>query len=778
MARKKPPTEDSEVQRYLGVIAAYEREFKPWERRNEKILKRYRDENRDSKTNLQAKFNILWSNVQTLVPATFAKLPQPDVSRRFKDNDPVGRIAALILERCLEFEIQHYNDYRQSLKQSVHDRFLGGRGTVWARYEPHFRAGQQQPDDGVQVTEDTDEAPVDEQLDYECAPVDYVHWKDFGHNVARTWEEVTIVWRRVYMSEDAVTERFGDEIAQKIPYDATPEDLKRSGKYEQDGEKKQALVIEVWDKELGVVVWLSKAMKQEIDRRDDPLGLKEFFPCPRPLYATLTNDSLIPVPDFTLYQDQATALDILSDRIDGLSRMLQVKGVYDGSCGPEIARLFTEGENGTLIPIKNWQAFAEKQGLTGAMEVLDLTPIAKALETAALTMEQVKGQVYEITGISDIIRGQTEAQETATAQQIKGQYASLRLKSVQEEVALFATDCLRLKAQIICAKFAPQTIAAISAAEQLSPEDQQLLPQALQLLIGQERMADPEADTPNPLRSFRVEIAADTLLQLDEVQEKQDRMEMLTAFGAYLEKSAMVGAQSPQLVPLLVEVGKFALTSFKIGKAIEGTFDQYLDQLKQKAMQPQQPPPDPEMEKVKMQAQAEQARMQMEQAKAQQEAQLEQQRMAAEQQKGAAELQLTREKGAADIQVQREKAQLDAQLQREKLAADVELRRHEIQTNAVTGVMKQRGEMEMKHRQITQDGALRQQEQDTSAALEKEKGDKESEANTSMSKAMGEFAKAQTEIAAALEDLSKALSAPKRVTRGADGRASGIEVVR
>ena len=819
MARKQ--TEGSkEAQRYLGVIATYEREFKSWETRVDKILKRYRDENRVRKDQASSKFNILWSNVQTLVPATFAKLPQPDVSRRFKDNDPVGRVAALILERCLEFEIQHYNDYRMSLKQTVYDRFLGGRGTIWARYEPHFRAGNN-PDDGLQVTEDADEAPVDEQLDYECAPVDYVHWKDFGHDVARTWEEVTLVWRRVYMSEEAVTERFGEEVAKAIPYDATPEDLKRSGKYD-EAVKKQALIIELWDKEQGIAVWLSKSNKEILDQRPDPLGLKEFFPCPRPLYSTLTNDSLIPVPDYTLYQDQANDLDILADRIDGLTRMLQVKGVYDAS-ESALARLFTEGTNGTLLPIKNWQAFAEKNGLAGAIDVHDITPIAKALEIAAATMEQVKNQVYEITGISDIIRGNTTASETATAQQIKGQYASLRLKSIQEEVAQFATDLLRLKAQIICAKFAPQTIAAIAAVEQLSPEDQQLVylmsepqpdpqtgqpgppqpipgpdgkPQpigpAMQLLLGDARIQDPEADTPNPLRAFRVEIAADTLIQLDEVQEKQDRMELLTSFGAYLEKAAQAAMAAPQMMPLIMEMGKFAVTSFKIGKAIEGTFDQALDQIKDAAANPQPPPPDPEMEKVKIQAEAEQARMQMEQQKGQAEMQMEGQRMQMEQANNQATLQLEAQK----VQLQ---VEADKQIAAIKLAGEKEIEMYRIQSQERCAQMTtESGERVARHK-AESDGDIQRQKIERDAETAQYKADTDADVKSDIAKQAGKVpgksAKDKREADAiaredkrdserqkvdkamidVLDKLAKSLTAPKRIVRGADGRAAGVE---
>lgn len=159
----KPDSEQQLLQDYLNCISAYDKEFKDWTGRGERVLKRYRDEKRNRNETGHAKFNILWSNVQTLVPAVFSQLPKPDVTRRFKDQDAVGRVASLILERCLDFEVQHYPDYRQTLKQGVYDRFLPGRGVAWARYEPHFRDLQSGPsrtlpDDGLQVSEDADEA--------------------------------------------------------------------------------------------------------------------------------------------------------------------------------------------------------------------------------------------------------------------------------------------------------------------------------------------------------------------------------------------------------------------------------------------------------------------------------------------------------------------------------------------------------------------------------------------------------------------------------------------
>jgi len=373
------------LQKLLHNVAAYDNDFKKWEARAQKIIKRYRDDNRSQNTNETAKFNILWSNVQTLIPAVYARLPKADVSRRFGDNDQVGRVASLLIERALDYEIEHYPDFRSTMKHCVEDRFLGGRGTSWVRYEPHVQAIDM-PEDGLEVTEDIDEPETGnqalageepmEQIEYECAPVDYVHWKDFGHAVARTWEEVTAVWRWVYMTREALIERFGEEVGSKIPFDAGPDTLKQYG--QSTKEHTRAKICEYWDKETGKVYWFSKSMPNIIDERDDPLELEGFFPCPKPLFATMTSDTLVPVPDFVLYQDQANELDILSDRIDGLVKALRVRGVYDAS-QPALQRLMTEGENNALLPVDTWLAFGEKGGLKGAIDFLPIDMIAQTL---------------------------------------------------------------------------------------------------------------------------------------------------------------------------------------------------------------------------------------------------------------------------------------------------------------------------------------------------------------------------------------------------------------
>lgn len=705
------------------MFSQYEKEFAKWEGRVDKILKRYRDDR--TTTTAQSHYNILWANVQTLKAATFSRMPKPDVSRRFKDSDPVARVASMLLERALEFEITHTEDFQHSLTACVYDRFLGGRGTAWIRYEPIIET-----DDLFISEEEVDSDSISEYLDIEQCPVDYVHWRDFGHQIARTWDEVTCVWRRVYMNRKMLKERFPedkfDNLWKQIPLDASPEEQRQKMT---EGVTKQALIYEVWDKEEKCVYWISKSMSKILDKREDPLELEEFFPCPEPMFSTLTNESLIPVPDFTLYQDQANELDTLSDRIKGLVDALKVRGFYDAA-NPDLNRLFTEGDNNTLIPVKNYAAFAEKGGIGGAVTFVDLAPIANALNLAYQAMAQVKQQIYDITGISDIIRGASNASETATAQQIKGQYATLRLKTYQDEVARFASQIMRIKAQIICQHFQDDTIIKIGGGELLSDTDKQLIPQALELLKN------------NPMRTFRVEVASDSMLYADEVQEKQDRVEFLSATSQFIEK-AIQGAQAvPEMTPLLMDLLKFGVQGFRVGRVLEGEFDTFADGEKEKQAQlaanPQPPEPTPEMVK----AQAEAQKMQME-------AQLEQMRMQIENQK---------------LEFDKYKADLDNQTKIivAEIAAKTDLHLKSLDINAAK---------EQETLTEVTPGGIEQPTSALSGLVEA--------INNNMASMVATQAQHNQDILMqqqmAHQNLVQQLTKPKQVVRGADGKIIGVQ---
>ena len=764
---------DHTYEDWYNTIAQYERTYKEWEGRADKIVKRYRDDSR-SRNNPNAKFNILWSNVQTITPAVFARLPRPDVSRRFRDNDPIGRVASMMLERALEYEIEHYGDYASAMKQSVQDRLLGGRGTAWVRYEPHIVGeeggeAEDMPEDGLQVTEDIDEAETEggihrenqERIEYECAPVDYCHWRDFGLTVARTWEEVTAVWRKVYMGRPALVERFGEELGGKIPLDTKPESSKTFNEKMGEGAK-EAVIYEIWDKTSGQVIWLSKSMGKVLDTRDDPLQLENFWPCPKPMFSTLTTDSLIPVPDFVLYQDQARQLDTLADRIDGFIQALKVRGVYDAA-EPSLARLFTEGENNALLPIKNYAAFSEKGGMVGAINLVDIRPIAEGLNMAYTAMEQVKGQIYEIMGIADIQRGQTDPNETLGAQIIKSNNASGRLKTMQHDVVNFATALLQIKAQIICQHFTDDTIVKISGAMQLSPQDQALIPQALQLLKDE------------PAKNFRIEVTTDSMIYQDEQQEKADRMEFLQAMGGFLQQAIPAAQATPEITPMMMEMLKFGVTAFKAGKGLEGLIDETADKFRNQAkqMEGQPRPPSPEQQKMQMQMQIEQAKMQAEQQKMQMQQQIEQAKI-------AGQIELEKAKQEYQAQENQLKFQLEDQRNREQMQMEMDLEQTKMDSannkDILLAYLNNAAKIETTRISSGLDtGELAYQDNVQMANILQDQLGYSDMKNHPLQPAIETMHNSNQQLTQLLAALLEKLSQPKTVVRGQDGKIIGVQ---
>jgi F0F1-type ATP synthase membrane subunit b/b' len=517
----------------------------------------------------------------------------------------------------------------------------------------------------------------------------------------------------------------------------------------------EAVVYEIWDKTTGQVIWLNKSMGKILDTRDDPLQLENFWPCPKPMFSTLTTDSLIPVPDFVLYQDQARQLDTLADRIDGFIQALKVRGVYDAS-EPSLARLFSEGENNALLPVKNYGAFSEKGGLVGAINLVDIKPIAEGLNMAYQAMEQVKGQIYEIMGIADIQRGQTDPNETLGAQIIKSNNASGRLKTMQHDVVNFATALLQIKAQIICQHFTDDTIVKISGAMQLSPQDQQLIPQALQLLKNE------------PAKNFRIEVTSDSMIYQDEQQEKQDRMEFLQAMGGFLSQALPAANASPELTPMLIEMLKFGVTAFKAGKGLEGLIDETADKFRQqqKAAEGQPKPPSPEMQKLQMEQQMEQQKMQMqqqiEQAKIEGQIQLEKAKQEYQAQENQLKFQLEdqRNREEKQMEMELEQTKLDSTNNKELLlaylnnAAKIETTR--ISSGLDTGEAAYADNVHMANILQDQLGYSDMKNHPLQPAIE----------NMQMS---------NQQLAQMLSMLLDKLSQPKTVIRGPDGKIAGVQ---
>jgi len=340
------------ARRWIAEIGVSEKAQEKWLYRARKIVKLYRKEGSD--TQVKRQFAMLWSNTETIRPAIYARPPQPVVSRRFDDADPVGRVASEVLERALVYHVDKC-DIDGLLRASASDFALIARGQVWERYVPSYgsevvpripvlqitndaateydaeqpepgaelgyeRADGESLDPDAEIKSDDEGSYIDGEpyrpLTYEESVTDYVSWDDFGHGVARVWNEVPYVWRRVFMCREELVDRFGEETGKQVPLDWGPRQDQRQAQLGVENLTKKAAIYEIWDKASRKVFWISKSWNRApLDERDDPLGLDGFFPCPRPLLGTCANDSLFPVPDYVYYQDQAEEIDELTAKI-------------------------------------------------------------------------------------------------------------------------------------------------------------------------------------------------------------------------------------------------------------------------------------------------------------------------------------------------------------------------------------------------------------------------------------------------------------------------------
>lgn len=470
-----PEQKPSDVVKYwTGQLGAYDDEFKDWKTRCKKIIKRYRDERQEAENGRVqggARFNSLWSNIQTLQPAIYINPPQPVVERRYRDKDPLARTASMTLERACEVMIE-IGKLHPAMRKAVLDYLLTGRGTLWERYEPTYGEAQDLgagPDADKSTSsgpQQAGEAP--RPVTYEKVCTDYVAFDKFKHSPAGTWDDVWWVAKEEMLTRKELRARFKGEApnSDRLMADLVPLRSDTDSK-EDDREKKRrnprALVVEIWNKRDRKVLFIAPDYPDApLEIADDPLRLDTFWPCPPPLYATLTNDSLVPVPDYVEYQDQADELDKLTARIQALVDAVRVNGVYDASI-PELKRILQEGADNRLIGVAKWSELTSKGGIEKSVDFIPFDKVAAALIQLYDAFERTQAKMDQINGLSDIVRGQSSGTaKTATEQRIKGQFASLRLDDRKKEVARFARDAIAIKAEIISEQFSPEILAEMT----------------------------------------------------------------------------------------------------------------------------------------------------------------------------------------------------------------------------------------------------------------------------------------------------------------------------
>ena len=591
--RKEMEVVQGTAQYWQMELESADQTEKDWRDRGRAVVARYRDERSADSfgAGLYKQFNILWSNTETMKGALFARMPKADVRRRYNDNNPITRQTAIVLERALQYGNEVYSADKP-IKAALEDYLLPGRGVVWVVYEPIFVKETIQVESldefGNMIMIDQEEERIADQRCY----FEYVNWEDYRESPAKRPEDVYWKARRHLLTRDELIEK-GFKNASNIPLNWSPEPSE--GYSEEYSEVfSRAEVWEIWDKYKEKRYYISKGYNEILAEDDDPYGLEKFFPCPDSLVAIRTNETSVPIPEFTLYQDQADELDRITTRISNLIEGLKRRGIYDASV-PELSHLADAGDN-DFVPSENFAQLASKGGLGAVFQQEDIAPIAQVLAGLYQQRNQVLDTIYQITGISDLIRGSTKASETATAQQLKAQFGSMRMRRKQSEIAEYIRDLFRIKAELIAEHYEPEILAAMTALT-ITPEMMQIL-------------------RDDKLRSYSIDIESDATIFTDEEEEKRTRIEFLSSFGSYLERAVGIATKAPDLTPLAFQALRFLMGAWKVGRNFEDVIDRTEATLMQQAQAMKQAGPQP-TEGERIAAQKMQTEMAKEQLKQQ-----------------------------------------------------------------------------------------------------------------------------------------------------------------
>lgn len=577
------------AERWNMEITAARRDVEKWHGQATKAIARYLGEQKDFDADT-GRLNLFHANITTLQALLYGKTPTTDVARRFADSeDDVGRVAAESLERLLNTDIERDSDtFAQAMQLALEDRLLAGLGEIRMRYVVEFEdrttpaiLGPPDPLTGEQPKL----APeVTEQVkSFEDVETDYSHWRDVLWSPAKTYNELRWKAYRAYMAYEALEERFGKTIAELVPMKGRKRDDTQGTGVESDPWQR-AEVWEIWSKEDKKVYWWVDGCDSILDVKDDPLGLDAFWPGPPPMIGNCTTSRYMPKPDYEISRVLYNQIDTLGERIGLLEEAVRVTGVYD-KASSELSGMLTKGGGNRLYPVDNWAAFAEKGGLKGQMDFMPLDQIVAAIDKLSQRLDSKIQLLYQISGMSDIMRGSTDPDETLGAQQIKAKFASVRVQRLQDDVARLASDAQRVRAEIISKHFDVETI--VERSNVMYTADKALGLDAAELIKEQ-------------FFAYRVSVKPDAVALTDFAALKQERTEFLGALSAFLPPLTAATQAIPGSMPMFWEILKWVMAGFRGASTIEGVLDQAIAGAKKALEQPKPPRPDPKLQIEKM----------------------------------------------------------------------------------------------------------------------------------------------------------------------------------
>lgn len=681
------------------------------------------------------KFPLWWACWKIRQPIVFARLPIP-ILKDTQGDDPYGRTACVIGERFTRSILKTFDAFTE-FAAGIDDFLVVNFG--WGRWfyktdlsiedekirlqlvepppipqDPNQPPVEQDPQQPMLVNPMTGEQIIDtsQVLEDDMGPymltgqkidveAESVHFESqlysalYVEEDIRKWNEVTRCAMEYHYSYRDFKKKFGQAALDKI----TLADI------EEHKTGKPIIVFEYWDKLYKECRWLAEnsndffqpehdaefskttgleEVEEETKEYDnsDLYGLSTFYPCTEPLVFNNTPRNFWPTPEFFQVGDIIDDINTIFSRLVLLTKAVRVRFLYDSSV-PQLSSLIGEtGEGGGLgIPNLEKQLIAGKGTLAMLVQYFPVDEIIQGLNNMYQAFSQRLDTFYQVTGMSDLIRGQTnpDSDKTYGERQLEGKFALNRIEPYQRKAQEWLKNNYQIGMEMGLKMFSDQTIDDYITPQTLDDEDKQRYVGALALLKDNKRSR------------FRVDFETDSTIAINENWRRQQAIETANIITKMLESTANVAQTNPELAQTELKIMEHVIGELTNGKLFIDEVKASIKETIDKVMAPKEPEPNVDLEKVKLDG----AKFQFEQQKQAKQDQLEELRIQANQQIEIARLQ------QAD-----RLASIEAQLEQFKLQGDQQLKMMDIQQSA----SESQANLEKEYQKISADISLAREE--------------------------------------------------------------------
>lgn len=551
------------VEKWLKRIASEEKAHAYYRKKADEAQAAYDDKQNESA------YPIFWSTIELLKGAIYARTPLPDVRKRNHGKNPSADKVAMAVEQSIAFFVDS-NSIGGVFERCVSDFLITGMGVAKAVLEtkttqiPVVVANVLTGQPEIVLDEQTGEPKTEEVILTQSVGVEHWPSKQFRWEPSANWEKVSWICYDHYLTKKEIKKQFSvDQLKDsKQGY----EDVGGgSGDRELDKYSQTYLVHEIWDHKAGKRLWISSCHDDILEIDDLPLDLMNKFPTPCPMMDGVKSDDLVPDTYYRRISRRVNRLNTLTLRINALVDSIKDVGAYDASFS-ELDKISTL-KDGERVPINNLidrinQNSSGRASFDAIVADVDNRSRADVLRKMIETRQLEEDLFFKDTGISDIVRGVSNAAETATAQSIKDNWANVRIGPKIKQVANYIRDMYRIMAEIIGNNLEPEQIIKSSGVTDLTPEDFATLKDDF-------------------MRTYIIDIETDATIAQNEGLEKQQRLEALKTFTDYM--NGMLPAVQNNSLPadLMKEMLLFVLASYRSGRQLEDVVNALPDSMKQ-----------------------------------------------------------------------------------------------------------------------------------------------------------------------------------------------------